>query len=983
MIATAINLAPVLEVFATGNRGFSATGNGSGKYEWDYPEGNWSDDGNGEDSSIYNANHIGSLTYTEDGAYASTVATGGFIVPGESSHYRTDTNYRTRHVTVFNDCDAHLNEKAWNNTKNQYVWTPFYQIEYTRSNDNDTNPDTNRGSDFKTNEMTETALRAFKTVTGKTPSTKFWSNHTVHTGEFDSTVEEETTWAPWLIYGYGCSSEVQYREYDSKYTTWTKDEAKNKTVQSNYAKFYTTKPIKEGETKSDCDMRMTFRNFNNSDKAYFNPDFTTQSGGSRRYTNEGDVGINIGEYDYLEFDLMIYSDCEWKRSRKIIEDGKEKDNNTYKVYAHYETNCASGDYLDYANGMIVGWEHGSSFEDQLQWNSDGSYANPGDWVTIRIAIPQAVKDLKDSADPELRPTVKQFTIRMCGGNKGNKRAVAIDDIRLVKNDDHVGKVVTHDGQGNEVNAQYPSGQYFMVNDFEYNGEIDLTKKDVVKTNGVDMNYLCTTGASDIDIYPIYRMQEANVDDTMYLKKTAKNSWNAINWARTKKTTESNYDPHNVSAGSNGTVTQGDFGVNITARSGYVYDTSQFKKKDNTLDTVEKWLAPIYYRRLYTNSMDLSSFAYFSMDVFIRAQGSKGEDNNLGLPKMSGSSAEGVVFSVELQINNKDWVPVYFFLPYGKNCWAEQHLAPEKGNRAYGTILPLGKVGTAGTGSGELTHFYGDDTHTAHGATRFTFTRSDLLKAMSQKGITGDMNQVTGMQFIWCNQTSGDFYSYNPYTSVESTDIQYADVVLDNFITYTPDTSLTVKNQVTNNMDNGQKKDGSESDYLSDGQTFVYRLQGGYISGSTNGFTKTELGGEIDPITGKVDMTFTVPANGSVTIKNLPYNSYYLTQETWSWRYRAVSIAGRYHNYGTDDPNGTMDVRTINGNTAKIYPVVGGTKNIPIWEVMKKRNFTIYFDQTFVDRNYGVHPTTKPTKRENGYPNKQWLDGADTYTSVGN
>ncbi len=986
MVITAINFAPVMEVLATGGHGKTADGENSSKYEWDYLEGNWSDDGNGDEFNEYNANHNGSLIYTKDGAYASAVGEGGFI-NYDGQHYRLDSNYRTRHVTMFNDCGSHYNGNAFYtyDNKTRYHWTPYNQIEYITKPTPDGKAYTHRSKlvgnnqeykQFQTIERTKTAISTFQQYVNENgASLEYWGNHTANVeygADFVSTMENSATspsaWAPFLMYGYGCRTEVQYEGYDNPdtYQGWETKEAGIKTggyLDPNQAKFYTAK------NDDDSDFRMVFRNYNNSDKTYFNPAFTSD-GYTEHYTGKGETGINIAEYDYLEFDLMIDDACGWKKTR-------ENGDSAYRIYAYYETNCAAGDYCDNQEAFIKGWsgDGGISFADQLEWEEDGDYAHYDEWVTIRIKIPTNVKKLKD--DPIYKPTVKQFTIRMVGGNKANKRAVIVDDLRLVKNDDHLGVPYTHDGNGNEItdgSNVYPSGSYFMVNDFEYNGDVDLTKAVSKTDGGWDMAY---TGddKNTVDVYPVYRAQEVNMDDRMTSLGTYNNSWDAMGWALDTLQT------HHLCAGKQNIITQGDFGTNVAARGGRIFDTNTFT--NGARGAAEQWSTPLYYRRLYTNSINLSSFSHFSMDVFIRARGkgANGEkvnnvDNSAGLPKITGSSADGIVFSVELLLDDKVWVPVYFFLPYGDDCW-DKGKAPDTGSKEYGTILPLGKVGVAGTSATDITHFTAcDDSHTAHGATRFTFTRENLVDAMAKNGISGDLSKITGMQLIWCNKedTTNKYYTYRNFESdsaVSAEDIRHADLILDNFIAYTPDTSITVVNQVSSEMDDGNKKDGTEADYLDADQSFVYRLQGGYASGNTNGFSNADLGGKVDPITGGIDLTFSVPANGQITIQNLPYNSYYISQQTWGWRYRPNSIALRT---AGNDP---MDMKTVNGNTGAISPVMGGNINTPIWELMKKRNISVYFDQTFVKREYGVNPEEKPTLKDGGYPDKQWLDGAHT------
>ena len=942
MIMAAINLAPVLEVWATSGIGQGNATKGPGYHEWDNREGNWTGH---SDANNPNGLQTGSLTYAEDGAYSSTVGTDS----------TADPNYRTRHVTMFNDCDPHYNADAISDDGTWWLSTPAYQIQYnktggtytwTKSNGaTGSGPEvlTNRNNHFTTIDQTADAKTAYKVT-----SNQYWY---AHVNDNDSPL-----YAPWVVDGYGCSP--SYDKDFNVFSGWTAAQAKAWTDQQTEGVYFYS------DDDGDCDFRMAFRNFNNTDTCIFNPSITNttfengkvKTGTPNKLTGN-QAGINIGEYDYLEFDLKITEEANWKKSRS------GKPTTQYSVLAYYEPNCGAGEYCDLPASFIQGWnEGGLDFTNQLSWNDDGSYAKAGQWVTIRLPIPEKVKNWQNYN--YAKPTVKQFTIRMIGGNAANKKCIYINDVRLVKNDDHVGKVITHNNQGTKVNYQYPSGEYYMINDFEFNdnkNEMYQTFANgstaVSKTNscqmGVQQPYSSTV-ANQLypSMYRVYRPQEINLDDSeKRLDITSSSSWGAVGWGN---------KGNNVYACEQGVgVTQGDYATAITARSAlYTQGTST-------------WKFPMYYERVYEKAMDLSKYTHFSIDVFIRTENGKGIQRN----SEASSKVEGITFAIDLfdkdatdyngdndKFNYKNGHSVKFLLPYGKNCWEG-----DETQSGYGEILRLGDK-----------YYKGE--YTANGSMRFVFTREDLLEGQRTSGGTDTLNAIDGMRFMWLNRVWDDSAGTAPsqyYSVKDGAQIgtgNRVDIILDNFIAYNVDTSITVENKVsdTTYLDAGTNK--------ADGQNFVYRLKGGYASDDDKCLTTEDLGGnKVDAITQNVDLTFTVPANGSTTIRNLPFNSYYISQQSWAWRYGVNAITMK-----NGDGSSSNRFRKAE-NTAVIIPQTNSQNKTDIWDMMKRRHFTVTFTQDYVKRDYGVDPNSKnnvPNDKADGYANKRWLDGSHTMNPVG-
>ena len=761
----------------------------------------------------------------------------------------TDPNYITRHITVFNDCDAQ-------------------KIFYTKENGASK---TNRGT-FTTTECSnelETYLRAN------------YSGDALEKRLNDMAKLSTASEPPYIICGGGCAvGKIEGQAYFN-----TPDQG-------------------------DGDLRMIFRNYYNTDSTVYNKPYQNKPASSSE-----EVGLNIRDYDYLEFDLWVSSKMKLTKERSV------QPKSAAKVTLYYETNNGNtSEFLDQDAWCIEGYSY-MSYAGQLKWNADGSYANADKWVTIRIALPNGIKTA------QTEPTVKQVTIRLIGGmEKGVSDAIAIDDVRFVKNDDHVGKIYT-DGIAGYAAQDYPAGEYFMVNDFEYtNNQLGDTAQ-----TGVEMRYTKNTVDSATPSYSkVLRTEEVNTDDALtYIKHTA----TEFNWSDTSD--------NKFFAAPYGVVTQGNYATAIKVSGGGSY-----------FGGASGWHLPTYYVRNYKEAMDLSQFTHFAIDVYIRVTG-----KTYGIKKPANSTAKGVTFDLALfenleetnknnKFNIKNGADLRFFLPYGKNPWeASVSDYPGGSNKNYGQIIPLGKLYHSPTNGSE---------YTAWGAMRLVFTREQLLSAT--KG-TFDLTNVKGMQFAWLNRrpvSDGQFAEEQQYYSFPfsgdggsiaadgALDTQAYDIILDNFIAYTPYTDITIKNEVA-------------EDVLVDGDTdqhFLYTLNGGYVSTDAAYLTvdhlgaqqaKTNFDGVTDPITAEQKpLTVALAANQSVTIRSVPFQSYYISQQSWSWRYGVQNIS-----CSTDDVLHSYTADS-NVNTATILPRIsfdGSEKrSVSILDVMKQRNFTVTFTQ---------------------------------------
>ena len=880
MIATAINLAPVLEVYATGG------GKMNNQYSLYDADGRW-------DNSQY---------YWNDGDYSNIVAD-YYDKDHTNGVNKQDENFKTRHVTMFHDCDSQ-------------------SIYYTGSG---SSLKTNRGNSFDLEDRSN-ALKTYYNNAGKAL-------------EASNVKDLDDAYPPNTVASNGC-------DYI------------NNSITSGYAKFKTSDTA-DGSGGSDC--RMIFRNFYNTDQTDYNfeGNSSNTSVNPNKYSPAGKEGLNISEYDYLEFDLMIRSGAGYKRNRT------GEPTSGFRVYFYYETNDATAHYLDYDSWNIDGFhqENGAyNFGNQLNFDANGNYQDFNKWVTVRIPLLDAIRYPSSGR----APTVKQVTIRIVGGTEANKEIFWVDDLRFVKNDDHVGKV--YPGFDGYTAQDYPSGEYFIINDFEYESDDTndgygsrssdgFTYNDSNAVNnatwysgsdgvvrpfsGPNGKSNKTPGSANYSFYyPEYerviRCEDCNVNDAYNHTGTS------YNWAY--KTIPSG--KYNSYAAAEGFVTQGTYGTLLRVQNGVTYHNNS-----------GGWYLPTYYQRHYSTPMDLSKYTHFAIDINLRYPI---QDYNTG--------AKGVTFAIQLfqqytmtngklngsSTDHDDYnflhgYTVKFFLPYGRDCWNETG-NPDLGG-SNGKVIPLSSYQPATSG------------YTAYGGMRLIFTVEDLLKGTQTyykyDGISGYpqnqirgvgygaycLNNINGMRFVWMNRSSDSdkrYYTYSTQATNSATSLNGRyEIMLDNFIAYTPDTSVTIKN-VTNSADVA----------LDENQQFVYDVYGGYTS-TNSAYINGQLG-SLTPnvsITGKYDGTddyFTknqshrvsVPANGSVTIRNLPFNSYYVTQENWSWRYLVENV--------TCNKSDILKYSAAAGNLATILPRVSldgsATRHVSILEVMKQRNFTLTFTQ---------------------------------------
>ena len=138
----------------------------------------------------------------------------------------------------------------------------------------------------------------------------------------------------------------------------------------------------------------------------------------------------------------------------------------------------------------------------------------------------------------------------------------------------------------------------------------------------------------------------------------------------------------------------------------------------------------------------------------------------------------------------------------------------------------------GYGSQETGNFY-----SASGPMRLVFSLGELLEHVADPNKGFDITHVRTLRI----------YREGSYVP----DSRRVDLFFDNFVAFTPDTTLQIEN--------------TEADFDAT-QRFIYSVNGS------------------DQVTNHVDITFSVPANGVETIPNLPLNGYVITQHPWSWRY---------------------------------------------------------------------------------------------------
>ena len=863
MIATAINVAPVLEVYATGG---DKMNNQYSLYDGD---GRW-------DAGQY---------YYNDGDYSSTVAD-YHDADHSNGVNKEDENFKTRHVTMFNNCDKQT-------------------ISYTGS-----------GSSLRTNRN-----QAFS-FTDRSDALKTYYKNVKKELEASNVKKLDANYPPNIIAANGCNF--------------------NGIVNNSYASFKSPSTA-DGSGGADC--RMIFRNFYNTDNTEYNREGSSTNVGvsPSKYSTAGKEGLNISQYECLEFDLKILSGAGYKKSRN------EEPYNGFRVHFYYETNDATAHYLDYDGWNLDGYDQSANafnFGGQLRFDSNGNYLDFGKWVTIRIPLTDAIRNPSTGR----APTVKQVTIRIVGAMDANKEIFQIDDLRFVKNDDHEGKV--YKGFSGYTAQDYPSGEYFMINDFEFESDHTIDDyggrniHDSASTGDKTYNRADGTlrpfkGANALPEYErAIRYEEVNSNDKFhnFLPTDSAN----FNWGY-RGTAIPSGDYNSYIAGP-GIVTQGNYGLVL-------------KNKDNNGanygSNAGGWQLPIYYQRHYGTPMDLSKYTHFAIDIYCRQ----------GYKRPSGSTAQGVTFSIQLfqqytmtngKMNNGtadhddynflNGYTIKFFLPYGADCW-ESNLNTKDTSGGFGRIIPLSTY--RGRGAANTT---------SYGGMRLIFTVEDILKGCQTyykySGVSGYpqnqirgvgygaycLDKIDGMRFTWMNRTTDSDKRYDTY---RDSGFGQINIMLDNFIAYRPDTSVTIRNE-TNSGDVA----------LDANQQFVYNIYGGYTS-TNSAYMNGQLG-SLTPdvnITGKYDGTddyFTkgqshrvsVPANGSVTIRNLPFNSYYVAQENWSWRYLVDTV--------TCDKSDILKHSAAAGNIATILPRVSldgsGTRHVSILDLMNQRNFTLTFKQ---------------------------------------
>ena len=831
----------------------------------------------------------GSLYCYNDGDYANTVET-------YTTNSKTE-DFRTRHVTIFNACDSDYNQEYDEKTDG----TPYHQIKYTYS------------ATAKTNVFNVSGH--WLTQRGVVFNTE---DKSADTSESSLAYKDQ---APFLIAGSGCKV---YRNSGQ-----------------HQAYFYLDTNVGAG-----ADYRMVFRNYNNSDYTRYNGTGRNEAISSTNTSMRNKLGMDISQYDYLEFDVKLGSALKWGQTSRA---------SAYKVYFYYETNSGSGQFIS-SDRCIEGYkESNADFDFRSQINK-----NSTDWQTVRIPL-RSLKGLSKA------PTVKQIIIRMADGNaavSAGTGGIAIDDLRFVKNDDHVGVAYTHDGNGNKItdgSNAYPSGDYYMINDFEFNGSnrnyanhSHAYKSATLSTHQGQKIY----SGNWVKYIPVIRQTDANLMDSHGVNQHTGND--CINGVGTE-------DGGKNFVGGKNTVTQGDYALGL--------ETPEYQNRSKIL-AQQGWHNPAYYEREYSSGINLSDFTHFAIDVTVRTP-FPDKNNNKGIRRPNNSAAKGVVFCLALYdkdtvndgYNYTSGASVKFFLPFGEDPWSYTGDKPGDDNN-YGTILALGSDYNSGKG---ITG------RTSHGTMRFVFTREQLLSGMDAKGGV-DLSNITAMRFVWLNRipsadpTNTEYYSFPfgdrpgdiSYGANDTSEALRYQLILDNFIGYTPDMTLTLQNQIT------------DTSLMDEDQSFLYNLYGGYVSSDGGGYiTENHLGtvksayshyAKKDTITQGVNQTLSIPANGSVTIRNLPFNSYYVSRQNWGWRYTVSNISLTGDPFSEEEKKKVFGGYTPGSNTAALLPrmSLNGScnRNLPIWEIMKQRNLTLTF-------------TLENAKKEDGTPKNQWLDGADT------
>ncbi len=871
----------------------------------------------------HNEGHWGQPRYYyNDGDYAQTDISGYSGGKNSVSEFTS----ATRHVTMFNDCT--YQHTGIDSSGAQYTSDEWMPIAKSKANNKFT---TLRGQNFVTE---------YYGASGANDPNGYY-------------ITLDQQWMPpYLVYGSGMAS--------------------RENVDGSYVKF---KP------NNEKDIRMIFRNYNNSDYTYYTRNPNKPSYGA---VNSGVTlrpGIDFGDYDYLEFDIKFQSGLNITKASLLMA----------RVYLYYETNDASGKALE-GNHQIEGYsdpvvDSAMNFKDQL-FDANGNPLADNTWLTIRI----------DLRALEKGNTVKQVVVRIADPNMNTGCYIYMDDIRLVKNDDHPGVVYDHNNTGAADAMNYPSGKYYMINDFEYNG--DTARYDLY-SHGYDSTMYTGTQVAQThagqkfnvttwnSFYPTIRQADANASDTICMKY--QNGW-SCNWG----TQNENVKYKRNFIGGTNTVTQGDFALAV--------ETPEYSKQAD-ITALAGWLNPLCYERHYSSPLDLSSYTHFAIDVSIQTVGS----NGIAQPQNTGDGvAPGVTFAIDLYdpstvtdgYNYNNGASVLFFLPFGQYPWNYTG-SRLYGDERYGTILPLGTEGV---------DYYAaeNSTKTPYGNFRLVFTREQLMAGMASVG-GADLSAIKGMRFVWLNRaptsTNGyPMYSY-PVTvtkketndtitkvyegksSVNNSSLRYR-IILDNFIAYTPDTSITIVNQM-DQVPAGERE-------IDLNQQFVYRIYGGYNATEAGCLGNSELGAintkanfdGSDPITKEVDLTVAVPAGGRVTVKNLPFNSYFITQQNFSWRYTVYDKVCTLNTsnvvYKNSAANAMRDHNSASSHTASIKPIMwmDGTKTLKttsnIWDVMHSRGgITVTFKQErtnpFSLNNNSVGASAFALWSEYDYCYRDWVD----------
>ncbi len=704
-----------------------------------------------------------------------------------------------------------------------------------------------------------------------------------------------------------------------------------------YARFapHSTVTNDEGAT----DVRMIFRNFFNTDITHYNNGGTGSAVAAAelaRYTTSGNSlygkqGLDIDQYQYFEFDLYL---------RSGINLSKASGSRASRVYFFYETNDASQLYLS-ADDCIAEYEKDTlpfSFADQL-YNADGSLKLSYDtWHTIRIPL-----DTITSWSP-----VKQVTIRFYDNMSTASGYIGIDNLRFVKTADHTGGVYraytnnrTDDKAIDLDTDLYPSGHYFLINDFE--------SLEGVRSGSSAFNYTYAQ---------VRRYEETNLDDTVSFSKGSRERGavtgnNDMGWLSGSSAWS---DGVTYYSGTENVVTQGHYATAIQCRSS--------KYKENQEKNI--YVGAFYYRE-FGASLDLSQYTHFAMDMYIRPLSN---NRNKGIPNAGeGGTASTFQLTLITDTTKEIGFDVSVKLMNSSVASGSTFDAIRNGESGGVQVLPLNN-----NNSYVNLNNSSDGAYSSYGAMRIIFTREDIMKYFTTNS-GADLANIQGMRFIWVNGMEGEDDVLEE--SDKQTTEQY-DIMLDNFIAYTPETSMTIETKMTDADQQWEDEDIS----------FIYDVYGGYEATESEAYNGTNIGpstgliyaqkGE-DPITAGISNTVVVKPGEKVTIEHLPFNSYYITQQNWTWRYAIDSVtsdkimwehtgglgARKLYAYTLDTDTNTVSLqpqvswccKTPDGHTGVSHGAGsdGCKYTTPIYMVMRQRNFTITITQ----------------KRTTS----QWLDGA--------